>query len=130
MNGFRIKIKKYCMKKVLSLIFVCLASLSSFSQASKESISTPDPGKSIQIAEVACGECKFGLPGKSCDLAIRIDGKSYFVDGTEIDSHGDAHAKDGFCNAISRAEVQGEVLNDRYKVTYFKLIKPDPKAKP
>ncbi len=113
------------MKKVYSLLLFCFASFASFSQANRESISTPDPNKKIQIVEVACGECKFGLSGKSCDLAIRIDGKSYFVDGTEIDSHGDAHAKDGFCNAISRAEVQGEVLNDRFKVTYFKLIIPD-----
>ena len=33
---------------------------------------------------------------KGCDLAIRIDGKSYFVEGTKIDDHGDAHANDGF----------------------------------
>ena len=28
---------------------------------------------------------------KGCDLAVRIDGKSYFVEGTKIDEHGDAH---------------------------------------
>ena len=61
------------------------------------------------------------------DLAVRIDGKSYFVDGTDIDSHGDAHAKDGFCNAIRKAEVQGEIVNDRFKVTYFKLLKQEKK---
>jgi hypothetical protein len=36
------------------------------------------------------------MEGKACDLAVRIDGKAYFVDGTSIDSHGDAHAADGF----------------------------------
>jgi hypothetical protein len=36
------------------------------------------------------------LKGYACDLAVRIDGKPYFVDGTSIDSHGDAHAEDGF----------------------------------
>jgi hypothetical protein len=36
------------------------------------------------------------LKGYACDLAVRIDGKTYFVDGTSIDSHGDAHAEDGF----------------------------------
>jgi hypothetical protein len=30
---------------------------------------------------------------KDCELAVRIDGKPYFVDGT-FDSHGDAHAND------------------------------------
>jgi hypothetical protein len=79
--------------------------------------------KRPEIVETACGECQFKLDGKGCDLAVRINGKSYFVDGTDIDSHGDAHAKDGFCNAIRKAEVQGEVVNDRFKVTYFKLLK-------
>lgn len=79
------------------------------------------PGK-MQIVEAACGQCRLGLPGKGCDLAVRINGKSYFVDGTDIDSHGDAHAKDGFCEAIRKAEVQGEIKDDRFKATYFKLI--------
>ena len=53
---------------------------------------------------------------------MRIDGKSYFVDGSDIDSHGDAHATDGFCNKVRKAQVQGEVVNDRFKATYFHLI--------
>ena len=90
--------------------------------------SRPDSTKQIQIVEAACGECQLGLDGKSCDLAVRIDGKSWFVDGTDIDSHGDAHAKDGFCKTIRKAEVQGEVVANRFKVTYFKLISnPAPK---
>ncbi|MEG1229877.1 MAG: DUF6370 family protein, partial [Flavobacterium sp.] len=63
------------------------------------------------IVETACGECQFGMEGKSCDLAVRIDGKTYFVDGTTIDEHGDAHAKDGFCNAVRKAKVTGKVEN-------------------
>ncbi len=74
------------------------------------------------MVEASCGECQFGLEGKSCDLAVRIDGKSYFVDGTTIDEHGDAHAKDGFCKAVRKAEVQGEIVNNRFKATYFKLL--------
>ncbi|MEO6232923.1 MAG: DUF6370 family protein [Ferruginibacter sp.] len=76
----------------------------------------------MQVVEVACGECKFGMKGKSCDLAVRINGKAYFVDGTNIDDHGDAHAKDGFCNAVRMANVQGEIVDGRFKATYFKLI--------
>jgi hypothetical protein len=52
----------------------------------------------VRRVEAACGECRFGLPGSGCDLAVRIDGVAYFVDGTGIDDHGDAHAQDGFCN--------------------------------
>jgi hypothetical protein len=111
---------------------VCLLFISSaFGQKSDPKVSTPDPNKKIQIVETACGECQFKLSGKGCELAVRIDGKSYFVDGTDIDSHGDAHAKDGFCNAIRKAEVQGEIVNDRFKVTYFKLLKsPEKKEQP
>ncbi|HYH13570.1 MAG TPA: DUF6370 family protein, partial [Flavisolibacter sp.] len=65
----------------------------------------------------------FKLPGQDCDLAVRINGKVYYVEGTHIDAHGDAHAKDGFCNAIRKAEVQGAVVDDRFKATYFKLPK-------
>ena len=111
---------------------VCLLFISSaFGQKSDPKVSTPDPNKKIQIVETACGECQFKLSGKGCELAVRIDGKSYFVDGTDIDSHGDAHAKDGFCNAVRKAEVQGEIVNDRFKVTYFKLLKsPEKKEQP
>jgi hypothetical protein len=47
------------------------------------------------IVEASCGQCQFGMKGYACDLAVRIDGKPYFVDGTSID-YGDAHAEDGF----------------------------------
>jgi hypothetical protein len=79
--------------------------------------------------EASCGECQFKLEGKGCSLAVRIDDKAYFVDGTTIDEHGDAHAKDGFCEAIRKADVQGELVNNRFKVTYFKLLKDEPGKK-
>ena len=75
-----------------------------------------------QIVEAACGQCQFNMKGYDCDLAVRIDGKSYFVDGTSIDSHGDAHADDGFCAAIRKAEVVGKRVDNRFKVTSFKVL--------
>jgi len=74
------------------------------------------------IVEASCGECQFGMKGKSCDLAIRIDGKSYFVDGTTIHDHGDAHADNGFCNAVRKASVTGTIEKDRFKATSFTLL--------
>ncbi len=74
------------------------------------------------VVEAACGECQFGLTGQSCDLAVRIDGKAYFVDGTSIDEHGDAHGDDGLCNAIRSARVTGEVKGDRIAVSAFELL--------
>mgnify|MGYP003435639101 FL=1 len=120
------------MKKVYVLMLICFASLQVFSQAKNNDVSKPNPSKKIQIVEASCGECKFNLEGDGCDLAVRIKGKAYFVDGTHINDHGDAHAKQGFCNSIRKAEVQGELIDERFKVTYFKLIDtPDGKgAKP
>ncbi len=45
-----------------------------------------DSSKKINIVAASCGECQFKMLGRSCDLAVRIDGKSYFVDGTTIDA--------------------------------------------
>lgn len=75
-----------------------------------------------QIVEASCGQCQFHLPGKGCDLAVRIDGKAYFVDGTGIDDHGDAHAKDGFCQRIRKARVSGRIVNHRFQATTFELL--------
>jgi hypothetical protein len=102
------------MKKILTFLFV-LSSTLILAQAKKEN-------SKIQIVEASCGQCQFKMEGKSCDLAVRIDGKSYFVEGTNIDSHGDAHADDGFCASIRKAEVIGEIKNNKFVVTRFKLL--------
>ena len=77
-----------------------------------------------QVVEAACGQCQFKMTEKSgCDLAVKIDGKSYFVDGTTIHDHGDAHADDGFCRAIRQVEVKGEIIDGRFKAESFTLVK-------
>ncbi len=111
------------MKGIVMIVLAFLVTTAAIAQEQKKPVSLPDSTKKIMVVEAACGQCQLGLKGKSCDLAVRINGKAYFVDGTSIDDHGDAHADDGFCNSIRKAEVQGEVVNDRFKVTYFKLIK-------
>lgn len=74
------------------------------------------------VVDAACGECLFGLPGKGCDLAVRVDGRSYYVDGVDMDSLGDAHAKDGMCEVIRKAKVTGEVRNGRFIASSFELL--------
>ncbi len=111
------------MKAFLSIILFTLFVHPSIAQKNAQ----PDSTRKIQIVEASCGQCQFHMAGKGCDLAIRINGKSYFVDGTSIDDHGDAHAKDGFCEAISKAKVQGEIVNNRFMATYFKLMPPEDK---
>ena len=82
---------------------------------------------SLKIVEAACGECMFKMKGNDCELAVRIDGKAYFVDGSKIDDHGDAHADDGFCNKVRKASVSGKIVDSRFVATSFKLL-PEDKA--
>lgn len=108
--------------KSLFIIFCCAFALEANAQNKPADISKPDASKKIQTVEISCGECQFHLPGKSCDLAVRIKGKAYFMDGAGIDDFGDAHANDGFCKAIRKAEVQGKIVKKRFKLTYIKLL--------
>lgn len=118
---------KFSLTIILSLFF-CLQ-LEAQTTGSSVQLSQPDSVKKILIVEASCGQCQFGMHGKGCSLAVRIDGKSYFVDGADIDSFGDAHSSDGFCEAIRTAEVQGEIINNRFLVSYFKLIEEKIKEK-
>ena len=78
-----------------------------------------------RIVEAACGECQFAMPGTGCDLAVRIDGEDYFVDGTGIDDHGDAHADEGLCNAVRKARVSGDMREGRFVATAFDPLPQD-----
>lgn len=109
------------MKSLFLLCFFIFSCLVTVAQTN----SRPDTAKKTIEVEAACGQCKFGLEGKSCDLAVRINGKAMFVDGTGIDDHGDAHGDNGFCNSIRKAKVKGEVINGRFKLSYFKLLPVD-----
>lgn len=111
------------MKTLIFLLISIFFTLTSFAQTKT---GTLDKSKKLMKVEASCGQCKLGLKGKSCDLAVRINGKAYFVDGANIDSFGDAHSEKGFCNAISKAKVQGEIVNDRFKATYIQVM---PKGK-
>jgi hypothetical protein len=103
--------------------FIFLLSFSLGNAQVKEKKSKPtEATQKMQIVEASCGQCNFAMKEKGCTLAVRIDGKAYFVDGTDIDSHGGSHDDDGFCNAIRKAEVKGEVVNNRFKASYFKLL--------
>ena len=104
------------MKKIITVAFFLIGMASMNAQEKKTEQKT-------QIVEASCGQCQFGMKDKpGCDLAVRIDGKSYFVEGTDINKHGDAHAHDGFCSAIRQAEVVGEVKDNKFVVSQFKLL--------
>ncbi|WP_316820994.1 DUF6370 family protein [Pedobacter gandavensis] len=117
------------MKKFITLMFFAVLALGVQAQEKAKKAPVVINFEKPHVVETACGECKFGMEGKECDLAVRIDGHAYFVDGSDIDDHGDAHAKDGFCNKVRKAEVTGKVVNGRFKATSFRLLKEE-QAKP
>ena len=115
--------------KILPLLFVLgFGATAGVAQAQTAPAAAAAPADTL-LLDAGCGQCRLGLPGKGCDLAVRFEGKAYFVAGTGIDAHGDAHARDGFCNAIRKARVQGAVVDNRFKVSYFQLV-PEARAVP
>lgn len=87
-----------------------------------KAVTKADPEGAYEV-EASCGQCNFGLtepPG--CDLAVRIEGQAYYVDGSHLDDHGDAHARRGMCNMVRRAKVTGEVVDDRFVARSFRLV--------
>ena len=111
------------MKKAFVVLIGLLLSVGVFSQETKKQKMVLDSSKPLLTLEASCGTCMFKMKGDGCKLAIRFEGKDYFVEGTGIDDHGDAHDQEGFCNAIKKAKVQGTVVGDRFLVSYFELIK-------
>ena len=99
------------MKKLLILSLLILAACAS-------------KNDKIIVTEVSCGQCQFELTAQDgCDLAVKIDGKAYFVDGFGIDDFGDAHDEHtGFCEVIRKANVVGKIENERFKAESITLI--------
>ena len=114
-----ITLKLKNMKKIISIISVVVLSFSANAQSKAV---TNDPSL-VQVVEVSCGQCNFGLTDKKgCDLAVRMDGKAYWVTGTDIHSHGDAHGENGFCSTVRKAEIAGEIVDGKFNVSHFKLL--------
>jgi hypothetical protein len=74
-----------------------------------------------QIVEASCGQCQFGMEGHGCELAVRIDGKPYFVDGTSLDSHGCLMPMMAFV-LLSEGIRYWRNKNNRFLVSQFKLL--------
>lgn len=102
--------------KTLALLLLILSGQFGAAQTTQAQAKT-------QLVDAACGQCQFAMKGKKgCDLAVRINGKSYFVEGSKIDDHGDAHATDGMCSAIRKAKVSGTIVSEKFAATSFVLI--------
>ena len=111
------------MRKLLSVVMLVAISCGTlFAQGKTQTIKN-------KLVEASCAQCQFKVKEpQGCDLSVRFQGKIYFVDGTNLDAHGDAHEADGFCNAIRQAKVSGTLEGNRIKVTQFDL-RPSTKKK-
>ncbi len=93
------------------------------SHASKEVHIIAKELTSPTMVEAACGRCLFGhKEDKKCNLAIRVDGKSYFVDGFTMSQFGNPDLSGGMCKKIHSAQVSGKIVNDRFAATSFELL--------
>jgi hypothetical protein len=110
------------MKPIVTLLCGLLMTNFVYAQDTVAAKKLPDPAKKLLVVEASCGMCKFGMQSGDCSLAVRINGRAYYVEGANIDGFGDAHAADGFCNAVRKAQVQGEIADDKFKASYFKLL--------
>jgi hypothetical protein len=117
----------------MKILYATLVSLFFSMTVSAQVASTlnaqPDPSKKLYVVEATCGECNYGMEGNDCDLAITFNGNHYYVDGVGIYEYGHPHKEGGFCVATRKAEVQGEVVNGRFKASYFKLLPNKKKGK-
>ena len=84
--------------------------------------SVKETSKISQVANVSCGICNFNMTGDKCDLAVEIDDKFYYTVGSGIDEHGDSHASDGFCNAVRKANVIGEIKHGVFYIESLTLL--------
>lgn len=111
------------MKKLI-IVLLCLTfgTVATMAQDAKAKTKKAGAETSVTVVETSCGQCQFGLDGGGCSLAVRMDGKAYFVDGSNLEDHGDAHASDGMCMKIRKAEVEGEVVGDRFQAKSIRLI--------
>ncbi len=82
-----------------------------------------------QYVEASCGMCNFDQKNdRGCALAVRMDNKVYYVEGTSIKDHGNPHAEDGFCKVVKKAKVSGEIKNGKLYASSFTVL-PEKKSK-
>ncbi|MFH1418026.1 MAG: DUF6370 family protein [Planctomycetota bacterium] len=67
--------------------------------------------------EAGCGMCIFKMAGVTgCKLAVKIDGKPYLVEGSDVNAH-----TSGLCGVSKKAVVSGKIKGNVFVATSFKL---------
>ncbi len=105
-------------------MILTLSGMGAMAQHTKEKAKLVfDKNKPVYTLDASCGKCNFKMKGKECELAVKYENKYYYVTGANIDDFGDAHGDHGFCEEIRKANVQGELVGDKFHVTWFELVK-------
>lgn len=107
------------MKKIILLLL--FIPLGSFGQEKLKNKLNFNPDSVVIKAKASCGICMFDMQGEQCELAIQYNNSKYYVKGAKIDDYGDAHSTEGFCNAILDVTIQGEINNNKFLLTFFKV---------
>ncbi len=110
------------MKNLFLVIILTLSGMGVMAQHTKEKL-VFDKNKPVYTLDASCGKCNFKMKGKECELAVKYENKYYYVTGVDIDDFGDAHEDHGFCKEIRKASVQGELVGDKFHVSWFELVK-------
>lgn len=76
----------------------------------------------LQEVDAACGLCHFGLSASACQLAVKVDGGAYFVEGVEEIPHEEMHKEGGICMTIRRAKVSGRIDRDKFVALSYELL--------
>lgn len=67
--------------------------------------------------EAACASCIYKMEGvEDCELAVKIDGKTYLVSGVEVDAH-----ESGLCEAPKPAVISGKIEDGQFTATSFEF---------
>lgn len=74
------------------------------------------------VYDVSCGKCNFEMTGNGCDLAIQVEGKNYYVEGSNLHEHGNAHAEDGMCVVTLKAKVKGTISKGVFVAESLELL--------
>ena len=108
-------------KLFLGLIILAFAASCGAPAEEAKEITAEQLAEGVHV-EAACGTCLFDMEGDACELAVKINGKGYFVDGATLDEFGDAHAEDGMCMVVKEAHVRGKIEGDRFTAHSFELV--------
>ena len=100
------------MKKFL-LLFVLFSSFSVFAQKKVENL----------ITDAGCGMCMFKKKNtEGCAMAVKIDNKIYTVEGIDKKHFGPMHSENGYCKALKKARITGEIRKEKFYATKFEYV--------